>query len=118
MGAPDSPNVMGLLSSWSEPMPVRGLLLCSASARQGQKGGDVPVAGALGHFELDQFGLSWAFMSGMAHGDKPGGHEIVLPCPDPTCAHSPGEQPWISGCHLSLSTTATASSPSSLLLFI
>lgn len=30
---PRSPSVMGLLSSWSEPMPVRGLLLCSASAR-------------------------------------------------------------------------------------
>lgn len=31
---PRLPSVMGLLSSWSEPMPVRGLLLCSESARE------------------------------------------------------------------------------------
>lgn len=30
---PDSPSVMGLLSSWSEPIPARGLPLCSVSAK-------------------------------------------------------------------------------------
>lgn len=33
---PDSPSVMGLLSSWSEPIPARGLPLCSASAKKGR----------------------------------------------------------------------------------
>lgn len=40
-----SPSVMGLLSSWSEPMPVRGLLLCSASARGKKHQGEPPHAG-------------------------------------------------------------------------